>query len=128
MLPAPFKVVLDANVLYPFSLRDTLLRAASEGLFQLYWSDQILERGATQLGQLRKKARRAGHAPPLGHGRGVPGGDGDGPRAAHRRNEERREGSPRRRRRSEGRSSGRRDQQPEALSRTAGGHRSAVSG
>jgi hypothetical protein len=39
MIPAPFKVVLDANVLYPFSLRDTLLRAASEGLFQLYWSD-----------------------------------------------------------------------------------------
>ena len=32
MLAAPFKVVLDANVLYPFTLRDTLLRAASQGL------------------------------------------------------------------------------------------------
>jgi hypothetical protein len=34
MLAAPFKVVLDADVLYPFSLRDTLLRAAAEGLYQ----------------------------------------------------------------------------------------------
>ncbi len=38
MLPAPFKVVLDANVLYPFTLRDTLLRAAAAGFFQAYWS------------------------------------------------------------------------------------------
>jgi hypothetical protein len=30
MLVARFKVLLDANVLYPFTLRDTLLRAASE--------------------------------------------------------------------------------------------------
>lgn len=43
MIVAPFKVVLDANVLYPFSLRDTLLRAAAEGFFQLYWSDEILD-------------------------------------------------------------------------------------
>jgi predicted nucleic acid-binding protein len=43
MIVAPFKVVLDANVLFPFTLRDTLLRAAAEGFFQLYWSEQILE-------------------------------------------------------------------------------------
>lgn len=43
MIVAPFKVVLDANVLFPFSLRDTLLRAAAEGLFQLYWSNEILD-------------------------------------------------------------------------------------
>lgn len=43
MFPAPFKVVLDANVLFPFSLRDTLLRAAERGLFQIYWSEEILE-------------------------------------------------------------------------------------
>lgn len=43
MLPAPFKVVLDANVLYPFTLRDTLLRAAAEDLFQVYWSAKILD-------------------------------------------------------------------------------------
>jgi len=49
MVPAPFKVVLDANVLYPFTLRDTLLRAASRGLFQAYWSEQILEEARRNL-------------------------------------------------------------------------------
>lgn len=43
MVPAPFRVVLDANVLFPFTLRDTLLRAADAGFYQLYWSDEILE-------------------------------------------------------------------------------------
>jgi len=43
MKPVPFKAVLDANVLYPFTLRDTLLRAASAGLFQICWTAQILE-------------------------------------------------------------------------------------
>jgi predicted nucleic acid-binding protein len=43
MVPAPFRVLLDANVLFPFTLRDTLLRAAEAGFFQLYWSAQILE-------------------------------------------------------------------------------------
>src|SRR5438309_6478453 len=99
MLPAPFKVVLDANVLYPFSLRDTLLRAASEGLFQLYWSDQILEEARPELGQFRKND----HAAPRSHGRSIPGGDGDGPRAADRGDEERREGQARSCRRGEGR-------------------------
>jgi hypothetical protein len=43
MIVAPFKVLLDANVLFPFSLRDTLLRAAAEGFFQLYWSEEIID-------------------------------------------------------------------------------------
>ena len=43
MSKKPLRVVLDANVLYPFSLRDTLLRAAEAGLYQLLWSDEILE-------------------------------------------------------------------------------------
>ncbi len=43
MIVAPFKVVLDANVLFPFTLRDTLLRAAAEGFFQLHWSEEILD-------------------------------------------------------------------------------------
>lgn len=43
MLTAPFRVVLDANVLYPFTLRDTLLRASAKGLFQAYWSAEILD-------------------------------------------------------------------------------------
>jgi predicted nucleic acid-binding protein len=43
MVPAPFIVLLDANVLYPFSLRDTLLRAAAAGFYQVRWSSQILD-------------------------------------------------------------------------------------
>jgi predicted nucleic acid-binding protein len=43
MVPASFRVVLDANVLYPFTLRDTLLRAAALGMFQAYWSQEILD-------------------------------------------------------------------------------------
>jgi predicted nucleic acid-binding protein len=38
-----FSVVLDACVLYPASLRDTLLRLAEAEFFDLYWSDQILD-------------------------------------------------------------------------------------
>lgn len=43
MFPTPFCVVVDANVLYPFTLRDTVLRAAAHGFFQVYWSEEILE-------------------------------------------------------------------------------------
>lgn len=43
MFPAPFVVVLDANGLFPFTLRDTLLRAAAAGYYQVRWSAQILE-------------------------------------------------------------------------------------
>jgi predicted nucleic acid-binding protein len=35
--------VLDACVLFPAALRDTLLRAAAAGLYQPYWSAEILE-------------------------------------------------------------------------------------
>lgn len=35
--------VLDANVLYPFSLRDTLLRLAELELYTPLWSERILE-------------------------------------------------------------------------------------
>jgi len=34
--------ILDANVLFPFTLRDTLLRASAAGLYQVRWSDEIL--------------------------------------------------------------------------------------
>jgi predicted nucleic acid-binding protein len=43
MLPAPFVVVLDANVLFSAPLRDTLLRAAAEGFYQARWSDRLLD-------------------------------------------------------------------------------------
>jgi len=37
-----FVVVLDANVLYPFRLRDVLLRFAEAGLFRARWTDRII--------------------------------------------------------------------------------------
>jgi hypothetical protein len=40
---SPFEVVLDACVLFPASIRDTLLRAADAGLYRVYWSELILE-------------------------------------------------------------------------------------
>jgi predicted nucleic acid-binding protein len=43
MVPSPSIVVLDANVLFPFTLRDTLLRAAAAGFYQVRWSSQILD-------------------------------------------------------------------------------------
>ncbi|MEQ1572523.1 MAG: hypothetical protein ABMA64_43285 [Myxococcota bacterium] len=41
--------MLDANVLLPFTLRDTLLRAAAADLYQAYWSDEILDEVARNL-------------------------------------------------------------------------------
>ena len=38
-----FVVVLDANVLYPFRVRDALLRFAEAGLFRARWSPAILD-------------------------------------------------------------------------------------
>jgi predicted nucleic acid-binding protein len=43
MGPAPFIVVVDANILYPLTLRDTVLRAAAAGFYQLRWSRDILD-------------------------------------------------------------------------------------
>lgn len=37
-----FVVVLDANVLYPFRVRDVLLRFAEAGLFRARWSQRIM--------------------------------------------------------------------------------------
>jgi predicted nucleic acid-binding protein len=42
-VPDDFGVVLDACVLVPPALRDTLLRAAEWGLYQPRWSEEILE-------------------------------------------------------------------------------------
>lgn len=43
LVPAPFIVVVDANVLFPLTLRDTVLRAAASDFFQLRWSKDILD-------------------------------------------------------------------------------------
>lgn len=49
MFPAPFPALLDACVLYPFTLRDTLLRCAERDLYLPYWSDQILDEATRNL-------------------------------------------------------------------------------
>jgi len=38
-----FVVVYDANVLYPSTLRDVLIRVALTGLVQAKWTDDILD-------------------------------------------------------------------------------------
>jgi hypothetical protein len=57
-----FKVVLDANVLYPFSLRDTLLRLAERELYDLVWSQRIL-------GEVSRNLIAHGHANAAGAAR-----------------------------------------------------------
>lgn len=49
MFPAPFPCFLDANVLYPFTLRDTLLRCAERDLYQPFWSEQVLDEAIRNL-------------------------------------------------------------------------------
>lgn len=39
----PLIAVLDTSVLFPMSLRDTLLRTAQAGMYRMYWTDEILE-------------------------------------------------------------------------------------
>lgn len=50
---ATFKALLDANVLYPQYLNDALLRLAYAGVYQVRWSEQILEEMARNV-KLRK--------------------------------------------------------------------------
>jgi len=38
---SPFVVILDANVLFPFRIRDILLTFAHEGLFRARFTDEI---------------------------------------------------------------------------------------
>ncbi len=40
-MPTP-SVVLDACIIIPASIRDTLLRAAAAGLYRVHWSEAIL--------------------------------------------------------------------------------------
>ncbi|MCC5994764.1 MAG: PIN domain-containing protein [Oceanicaulis sp.] len=43
MAPGPDIAVLDANVLFPFRMRDALLRFCEAGLFRACWTDRILD-------------------------------------------------------------------------------------
>ncbi len=54
-----FSAVLDANVLYPFSLRDTLLRLAELELYTPLWSARILEEMRQALLEYGVTAERA---------------------------------------------------------------------
>jgi len=55
-----FSAVLDANALYPFSLRDTLLRLAELELYTPLWSVRILEEMTRNLVEHRITAQQAG--------------------------------------------------------------------
>jgi hypothetical protein len=53
-----FTAMLDANVLYPFLMRDVLLSLAAAGLYRVQWTEQIT---AEWLGHLQKsKPQQAG--------------------------------------------------------------------
>lgn len=51
----PFVALLDANVLYPVWLCDALLRMAETGVFQVRWSERILDEALRNI-----KANRPG--------------------------------------------------------------------
>jgi hypothetical protein len=55
-------VVLDACVLYPLPLRDTLLRVAAQNLYVVRWSDRILDEVARNLiDDRRASSEQAAH-------------------------------------------------------------------
>jgi predicted nucleic acid-binding protein len=45
----PFVVLYDANVLYPSTLRDLLIRVAQAGLVQATWTERILDEAFSSL-------------------------------------------------------------------------------
>lgn len=55
-----FVVIYDANVLYPSTLRDLLIRIAQAGLVQARWTDQILDEVLNNI-----RENRPGLAPEL---------------------------------------------------------------
>jgi predicted nucleic acid-binding protein len=54
-----YKALLDANVLYPKYLNDALLRLAYAGLYQVRWSEQILEEAARNIKSNRPESKHA---------------------------------------------------------------------
>lgn len=52
------RAALDANVLFPFTLRDILLRAAAAGCYQVYSSEQILVEATHNLVETGTMVRR----------------------------------------------------------------------
>lgn len=57
-----FAALLDASVLVPAALRDTLLRAADRDMYRVVWSNEILSEVARTLVEvLEKDPERVGH-------------------------------------------------------------------
>jgi len=48
-----FVVILDANVLYPFRMRDVLLQFHDSGLYRARWTDAILDEWARKLLEMK---------------------------------------------------------------------------
>ena len=67
-----FVVVLDANVLYPFRVRDALLRFAEAGLFRARWSPAILDEWRRSLLARRPELSASIDAQIAAMGRGFP--------------------------------------------------------
>lgn len=60
MIAAPIRVVLDANVLFPFTLRDTLLRAAAKGYFRGGSQEELNDHALGKTSTIRVPAIRLG--------------------------------------------------------------------
>ncbi|WP_193172688.1 PIN domain-containing protein [Nisaea nitritireducens] len=57
-----FVVVLDANVLYPFRVRDILLRFSEAGLFRARWSPEILNEWTRNLLEQKPHLEKSIHS------------------------------------------------------------------
>lgn len=56
---APYRALLDACVLVPVSLADTMLRIAEKGLYRPLWSDRILGEAQSAIAEIRPGADAA---------------------------------------------------------------------
>ena len=56
---APYRALLDACVLVPVSLADTMLRVAEKGLYRPLWSDRILTEALDAIAEIRPGADAA---------------------------------------------------------------------
>lgn len=52
-----FTVILDASVLYPFTIRDVLLRFAEAGLYRVRWSEDIMKEWTSALSLKRPELK-----------------------------------------------------------------------
>ena len=91
MVSAAFIVVVDANLLFPLTLRDTVLRAAD--FYQLRWSKEILDEMQRNLVSTMTMSSPESRAPHE-HTRRYPGGTSRGAATGRLRNNTVWTGSP----------------------------------